>query len=383
MRTLEQTPMLVLGASGLNSSVAVAAAALVVVLTIVLVFVMVLRSNGSAKRTSGGVGYDAQQGPYGQPRNEQEAGWPRQATPGWPPAGEFGNGQMPAGAGHAPAGWGPAGDYGQPGAPAPGSQGGARWGAPAAPWDDPQATPAAGAWGAPQAQPNPWSQNPQAGWNPAAAPGSRPIPSSGPSWEGPAGGAVDPRGAWNQTPAAQPQSPWEQQAGAGWAAPQPGPSTTPAQGGPAGPWSQQPGQAGPDWGAAPGAQPWAGGAPQPGSFGDGIFADGDKTRVVRPPAGRRTPVLVVRHGKEPGRMFEVHKERLTIGRSRESDIFLDDLAVSRTHTSLSIDESGRYVLRDENSANHTWVNGARVSEHVLTEGDEIQIGQTVLAFVRQ
>jgi pSer/pThr/pTyr-binding forkhead associated (FHA) protein len=94
-------------------------------------------------------------------------------------------------------------------------------------------------------------------------------------------------------------------------------------------------------------------------------------------------MIVVRQGKEPGRMFEIRKERMTIGRSRESDIFLEDLAVSRLHTTIQRDDTGRFILRDENSANGTYVNGQRVAEHVLEEGDEVQVGQTVLAFVRR
>jgi pSer/pThr/pTyr-binding forkhead associated (FHA) protein len=74
------------------------------------------------------------------------------------------------------------------------------------------------------------------------------------------------------------------------------------------------------------------------------------------------------------------KERTTIGRHRESDIFLEDLAVSRTHTTINRDPSGQYVLRDENSANGTLVNGQRVSEQVLRDGDEIQVGQTTLVY---
>ena len=74
------------------------------------------------------------------------------------------------------------------------------------------------------------------------------------------------------------------------------------------------------------------------------------------------------------------KDRLTIGRHRESDVFLEDLAVSRLHTTISHDPSGRYILRDENSANGTYVNGQRVSEQVLKDGDEVQVGQTVLVF---
>jgi pSer/pThr/pTyr-binding forkhead associated (FHA) protein len=79
----------------------------------------------------------------------------------------------------------------------------------------------------------------------------------------------------------------------------------------------------------------------------------------------------------------MRKDHMTIGRSRDSDIFLEDLAVSRLHATIYRDEMGGYLLRDENSANGTSVNGQRVSEVPLQEGDEIQLGQTILAFVRR
>jgi pSer/pThr/pTyr-binding forkhead associated (FHA) protein len=59
----------------------------------------------------------------------------------------------------------------------------------------------------------------------------------------------------------------------------------------------------------------------------------------------------VRSEKDRGRIYELRKDRTTIGRSRDSDIFLDDLAVSRLHLVIFRDDQGRYVLHDENSAN--------------------------------
>src|SRR5579859_6389887 len=114
----------------------------------------------------------------------------------------------------------------------------------------------------------------------------------------------------------------------------------------------------------------------------GGMGEGDKTVVMRKDAGAgRIPAVVVRQGKEPGRTYDVRKEHISIGRSRDSDIFLEDLAVSRLHATIYRDEMGGYLLRDENSANGTSVNGQRVSECALQEGDEIQLGQTILAFV--
>jgi pSer/pThr/pTyr-binding forkhead associated (FHA) protein len=112
--------------------------------------------------------------------------------------------------------------------------------------------------------------------------------------------------------------------------------------------------------------------------------EASKTVVVRRDAGGdRIPAIVVRQGKEPGRTYEMRKEHISIGRSRESDIFLEDLAVSRLHATIYRDEMGGYRLRDEHSANGTSLNGQRVSESALQEGDEIQLGQTILAFMRR
>jgi hypothetical protein len=94
-------------------------------------------------------------------------------------------------------------------------------------------------------------------------------------------------------------------------------------------------------------------------------------------------IVRVESGKEPGRVYEVRKDSLSIGRSRESDIFLEDLAVSRLHASIINMGGGIYVLRDEGSANGTKVNGLTVNKYQplpLNQGDRIQLGQTVLIF---
>jgi FHA domain/TIR domain len=93
----------------------------------------------------------------------------------------------------------------------------------------------------------------------------------------------------------------------------------------------------------------------------------------------------VERGKEPGRIYEIHKEALSIGRSRGSDLFLEDLQVSRLHASVLKTNGGIYVLRDEGSANGTKLNGQTMNQFQmlpLTEGDRIQIGETVLVFLK-
>lgn len=100
----------------------------------------------------------------------------------------------------------------------------------------------------------------------------------------------------------------------------------------------------------------------------------------------RLGVVRVEEGKDPGRIYEVRKDSLSIGRSRESDIFLEDLAVSRLHASIVNMGNGNYGLKDEGSANGTKINGQLVPKnqmYPLQEGDKIQLGQTVLVFAKR
>jgi pSer/pThr/pTyr-binding forkhead associated (FHA) protein len=117
------------------------------------------------------------------------------------------------------------------------------------------------------------------------------------------------------------------------------------------------------------------------------FEAEDKTimRSSGPQGQGRMGFVRIEEGKEPGRVYEVRKDSLSIGRSRESDIFLEDLAVSRLHASIVNMGNGNYALRDEGSANGTKVNGQTVNKYqpyTLQEGDKIQLGQTVLVFAR-
>jgi len=88
----------------------------------------------------------------------------------------------------------------------------------------------------------------------------------------------------------------------------------------------------------------------------------------------------LRQGAESEHTFELRNNPTTIGRSRESDIVLDDDAVSRAHAMVMCDEVGTYFIRDHNSANGTFVNSERVTEFELEDGDVIQIGLMVLEF---
>jgi hypothetical protein len=97
-------------------------------------------------------------------------------------------------------------------------------------------------------------------------------------------------------------------------------------------------------------------------------------------AGVRAPTLEVVEGNDAGRKYALPVTGLTLGRSRDCDLFLMDTRVSRQHAAIARDAEGRYVLRDRNSTNGTWVNGRPVTEHVLEDGDTIKLGATGLRF---
>lgn len=108
--------------------------------------------------------------------------------------------------------------------------------------------------------------------------------------------------------------------------------------------------------------------------------------IAGQPGMQGVGMVRVEEGKEPGKVYEVRKDSLSIGRSRESDIFLEDLAVSRLHASIVNMGNGSYALKDEGSANGTKVNGQLVNKYQtypLQEGDKIQLGQTVLVFTKR
>jgi len=92
------------------------------------------------------------------------------------------------------------------------------------------------------------------------------------------------------------------------------------------------------------------------------------------------PVLVVRKGVEVGERFYLEAPEITIGRDPESDIFLNDVTVSRVHARLRIDGDD-VVIVDAGSLNGTYVNNEVVAEAHLTSGDSVQIGRFQMVFV--
>jgi hypothetical protein len=90
--------------------------------------------------------------------------------------------------------------------------------------------------------------------------------------------------------------------------------------------------------------------------------------------------LVIRSGGgRVGQSFPLAGERMTIGRSPETDVFLDDVTVSREHATL-VRRGGHWLLDDSGSLNGTYVNRQLVDSHRLEDGDELQIGKFKLTF---
>ncbi|HXF71603.1 MAG TPA: FHA domain-containing protein [Actinomycetota bacterium] len=90
-------------------------------------------------------------------------------------------------------------------------------------------------------------------------------------------------------------------------------------------------------------------------------------------------LLLVKRGPNAGSTFLLDKDVTTAGRSPESDVFLDDITVSRRHAEFVRREDGFFV-RDLGSLNGTYVNRERVEETKLASGDEVQLGRFRLVF---
>ena len=91
-------------------------------------------------------------------------------------------------------------------------------------------------------------------------------------------------------------------------------------------------------------------------------------------------MLVVKRGPNAGSKFMLDADVTRAGRHPESDIFLDDITVSRRHAEFEKGADG-YVVRDVGSLNGTYLNRERIDEDRLANGDEVQIGKFKLVFL--
>ncbi len=107
--------------------------------------------------------------------------------------------------------------------------------------------------------------------------------------------------------------------------------------------------------------------------GAGLFAPGAVSGTV---------LLIRAGGGREGEVVSLVGDVLTVGRSPHSDLFLDDVTVSRHHARILRDED-EFLVEDLNSLNGTYVNRKRIERHRLSDGDELQIGKYKLAFIEQ
>lgn len=114
-----------------------------------------------------------------------------------------------------------------------------------------------------------------------------------------------------------------------------------------------------------------------------MLDSGDTEAVPSRLAGSLPPgtaLLVVRRGPNAGARFLLDHDVTTSGRHPDSDIFLDDVTVSRRHAEFHR-ESGVFTVRDVGSLNGTYVNRERVETATLSNGDEVQVGKFRLVLI--
>lgn len=144
-----------------------------------------------------------------------------------------------------------------------------------------------------------------------------------------------------------------------------------------------------DWSAVPGssqASDWSASAEasgpaeqygyQPGSIAPTVQATMD--RIEQP-----AQLILRADNGDVVQEFPLDKPEMTIGRAQSSDILLSkDKLTSRRHATIQY-ENGQYIIRDEHSANGTFVNGQQIEEmvpHTLQDGDHVGIGEHELIF---
>ena len=124
-----------------------------------------------------------------------------------------------------------------------------------------------------------------------------------------------------------------------------------------------------------------------GALDGGLDADGaahvepasdDSGPLEGLPAG--SALLVVKRGPNAGSRFLLDGPVTTAGRHPESDIFLDDVTVSRRHAEF-VREGDGFLVRDVGSLNGTYLNRGRIESATLAGGDEVQIGKYRMVFL--
>jgi diguanylate cyclase (GGDEF)-like protein len=115
-------------------------------------------------------------------------------------------------------------------------------------------------------------------------------------------------------------------------------------------------------------------------------ADADRTVIqgipkIAPSSEKRQASLIVISGGSAGKIFRLSREPMTIGRAKDCEISIDDEGISRRHARLQQDNFGNVTIEDLGSTNGTYINGTRINQQALRDGDKVQVGSiTILKF---
>jgi FHA domain len=93
-------------------------------------------------------------------------------------------------------------------------------------------------------------------------------------------------------------------------------------------------------------------------------------------------MLIIHRGPAKGSRYLITTDGCTVGRSHESEVFLDDVTVSRKHAVISfLSGESLFEIVDSSSLNGTYVNSVSIDRSTLTSGDQIQVGKFHLVFI--
>ncbi len=97
---------------------------------------------------------------------------------------------------------------------------------------------------------------------------------------------------------------------------------------------------------------------------------------------KNSAMLIVIAGPNKGARFLIDSAETAIGRDQVSDIFLDDITVSRSHAKIMRSAEREFRILDQGSLNGSYLNAHQIQESTLTTGDEVQIGKFRLTYFK-
>ena len=112
----------------------------------------------------------------------------------------------------------------------------------------------------------------------------------------------------------------------------------------------------------------------------GLLSSEEREVVSQLPS--KSAMLIVIAGPNRGARFLIDSTRTEIGRDAKSEIFLDDVTVSRKHAVIERNSFGDFKVIDQGSLNGSYVNAHQIQESTLAVGDEVQIGKFRLTYFK-